>query len=132
MGNSLFDLEELFRALDAERERRGMSWVALARNVGVSPSTIRRYRDADDAEADGVLALVRWLGVAPEDFVAGTSVPGETLAPEVDGFIRVDMGEVSQVSGEPHRGTRTTIQRLIDVAQRSGRPVAALTRLSKL
>ncbi len=79
-----------------------------------------------------MLALVRWLGVAPEDFVVGTSVPGETLAHEVDGFIRVDMGAVSQASGESHRGTRTTIQRLIEVAQRSGRPVAALTRVSKV
>ena len=70
-GATLFDLQRLFRAVDAQRERHGLSWAALARQVGVAASTIRRFGEAEDAEADGVLALVIWLGAAPEDYVRG-------------------------------------------------------------
>lgn len=51
-----FDLQALFREIDAEREHQSLSWAALARQVGVAASTIRRFGEADDAEADGVLA----------------------------------------------------------------------------
>ena len=128
-----FDLRGLFEAVDAERTRRGLTWAALARDVGVAAATIRRFGEADDAEADGVLALLRWLGGAPEDHVVGGTVRGEPLPHSDDGFVRVDMASVARADGDPRgaRGrTRTSIQALVDVAQRSGLPVAALTRLS--
>ena len=50
------------------------------------------------------------------------------------GYIRVDMDLVADAAGD-RRGaqgrTRTTIQRLVEIAQGSGRPVASLTRWSK-
>lgn len=67
----MFDLGRLFHAVDAERERQGLSWASLARQVGVSASTLRRFCEADDAEADGVLAVIRWLGTTPEDYISG-------------------------------------------------------------
>jgi hypothetical protein len=48
--------------IDELIEERGLTTAALAREVGVGASTIRRFRTADDAEADGVLALVAWTG----------------------------------------------------------------------
>ena len=133
MAKHLFDLAALFRAVEAERERRGLSWTALSRSVGVSASTIRRFAEADDAEADGVLALVRWLGVTPEEFVVSSLVEGEGLQRAGGGFVRVDMELVARANGEPlgSRGrTRTTIQKLVETAQRSERSVASLTRWS--
>jgi len=112
-----------------------MSLAVLARQVGVAASTIRRFREADDAEADGVLALVRWLGVAPEDFVAGNSVRGTRLRCSGDGYVRVDMELVARANGDPHGAkgrTRTSIQTLVEVAQRSGQPLESLTRFSKM
>lgn len=135
MATPLFDLRGLFRAVDAERERQGLSWAALARRVGVAASTIRRFGDADDAEADGVLALVRWLGVAPEDYVAGDSVTGKRLPPADGGYVRVDMESVAVADDDPSGAagrSRTSIQNLVAVAQRSGRPVASLTRRSEV
>ena len=131
----LFDLRELFLAVDTERQRRGLSWAALAGEVGVAASTIRRFADADDAEADGVLALVRWLGAAPEDFVAGSTVRGDRLPVANGGSIRVDMELVAIANGNPNGAkgrTRTTIQRLVEVAQRVRQPVASLTRFSEV
>ena len=105
-----------------------MTWSALGREVGVSVATIRRLERADDAEADGVLALIRWLGVAPEQFVSGGSVVGEPLPPAGDGLIRVDM---SLVSGTGRAGGRTSIQRLVSAAQAADRCVTSFTRRSE-
>ena len=131
----LFDLPALFVAADTERKREGLSWAALARQIGVAASTLRRYEVADDAEADGVLAVVRWLGAAPEDYVTGGAVRGQLLPVSEGGFIRVDMELIAVASGERNgaRGrTRTSIQKLVEVAQHSGEPVASLTRIANV
>lgn len=133
MATPRFDLPGLFRAADAERRRQGLSWAALSRQVGVAPSTIRRFGEADDAEADGVLALIGWLGDAPEDYVRDDVVGGKRLPDAGGRFVRVDMELVTSAKADPAgvRGrTRTSIQVLVGVAQRSGRTVASLTRLS--
>lgn len=125
-----FDLSQLFAEIDRKRRRRDLSWAALARLVGVSASTIRRFESADDAEADGVLTLIAWLGSSPEQFIANASVRGRRL-PSIDsGFVRVDMERVAAARGDSTstKGrTRMTIQRLVDIAQAAHRPVADLT-----
>lgn len=132
--SSRFGLDGLYRAVDRERLDRDLSWAALAREVGVAASTIRRFECADDAEADGVLALVRWLGVPPEEFVADTSVVGEQLLPPGKGYVRTDMFlvEAADYQREMRGRARTSIQRLVAVAQTSGRTVASLTRWSEV
>lgn len=130
-----FDLRALFLAVSAERERQGLSWSGLARRVGVAASTIRRFEDADDAEADGVLGVLAWLKAAPEDYIAGETVPGVQLADAPNGYIRVDMELVAVALGDAGGAkgrTRTSIQRLAAIAQRSERPVASLTRVSQV
>ena len=99
----------------------------------MSATTIRRFGRAADAEADGVLAVVRWLRVAPERYVQDGPLAAERLAEPGQGFVRVDMTLVAQARGDDRgaRGrSRTTIQQLVEVAQRSGRSVASLTRWS--
>jgi len=132
MATATFDLRTLFQAADEERQRQGLSWSALSAHVGVSASTIRRFGVADDAEADGVLAIVRWLGAKPEDFIDGGAVGGRRLSTEQAGFVRVDMDAVARAAGQAgdSRRTRTTIQRLVKAAGQAGMPVASLTRLS--
>lgn len=132
MSGARFDLSALFRSLDAERQRLGLNWSVRARQLGVSASTLRRFGAADDAEADGVPAAVRWLGVAPEAYVVGMSGEGVLLPAGGDGFVRVDMALVAEAMGERDaRGrTRTTIQSLVAAARRSQQPIATLSRLS--
>lgn len=135
MSQPHFDLRALFEAIDAERGARQLSWAALSRLVGVSASTIRRFGDADDAEADGVLALIRWLGVPPETFVTHGSVDGTVLPMPGERVVRVDMDLVRAAIGTPAVATgssRTTIQRLTAAAQSAGASVTSLTRLSDL
>jgi len=77
MSAPRFDLEALFRALDALREEQGLSWSELAAASGVAASTLKGTRAGRSMEADGVLAMVRMVGKAPEDFAAGVAVTGK-------------------------------------------------------
>jgi len=67
-----FDPKALYAALDAERRSRGATWKEVARETGVSASTISRTRHGGRMEVDGVLALVGWLGVPVETFTRET------------------------------------------------------------
>ncbi len=131
-----FDLAALSRAINEQRTTRGLSWAELSRSVGVSPGTIRRFATASDAEADGVLALVRWLDLPPEHFVPDSTIAGSPLPACVGGahnVVRVDMMRVAELpswtrSARP--GGRTTVQALVSAVQASGATVASLTHLS--
>ncbi len=129
-----FDLGALAAALDAKRSELGLSWAELARKVGVSVSTLRRFSHADDAEADGVLCVLGWLDVTPETYVSDSTVPGQKLPTPDGGVIRIDMAELSRLNEFSYgskRRSRTTIQRLVGAAQNAGLPVAALTKRSQ-
>ncbi len=130
-----FDLHALFEAVDAERDRRGLSWAALSREIGVASSTVRRFVDADDAEADGVLATLQWLDATAEHYIADSNVTGTRLPPASDGQVRVDMQRIAEANGDPRGAngrTRTTIQTLAAAAVRSRQSIASLTRLTDL
>lgn len=129
------DLHELSRQIDQVRRDRDLAWSDLARSVGVATSTIRRFATASDAEADGVLALIGWLGVSPEHFVVDSAVAGTPLPPAGEGVIRVDLSRLSELPDWPRRaqtGTRTTIQRLAMTAQAAEKTIASLTRWSAI
>ncbi len=68
-----FDARALYEALDAQRRSRGMSWQAVAKEIGVSASTLTRTRRGGRMEADGMLAMVRWLGRTAESFTRKTA-----------------------------------------------------------
>jgi len=135
MTTPLFDLRALFEALDAERDRRGLSWAALSREIGVASSTIRRYAEADDAEADGVLAAIQWLDATPEHYIRNSNVTGARLQSGGRGHVRVDMRRIAEANGDPRGAngrTRTTIQTLAEAAERSRQSIASFTRLTDL
>lgn len=139
-------------ALDGERVRRGLSWAQVARQSGVSASTIARAATADDMEADGMLFLAGWLGTSPEAFLPGRrDVPATMTGPsradtalmhaELDTrrtARRLTWDEVAAELGVPRvtgaslarlgrRNGRTTAQLLLAVARWLDRPVNAFT-----
>lgn len=127
-----FDLGLLSSRIDQEREKRHLTMTEMANKVGVAVSTIRRFKTADDAEADGVLALVGWVGDTPEQFIVNSIVDGMLLPPAGNGQIRVDMDLVREATRQRSTSTRTTIQRLAIAAQASGQPIASFTRSCEL
>lgn len=76
-----FDSGALFEALDALRRERGVSWQRLAGEAGVAPATLMRTRTGGRMEADGVLAMVRLTGRAPESFAPGSPPSSQPLRP---------------------------------------------------
>jgi transcriptional regulator with XRE-family HTH domain len=63
-----FDAMALYQALDAERQARGLSWMQLSREIGVSAATMQRLKRGGRLEVDGVLAMVGWLRRTVESF----------------------------------------------------------------
>lgn len=64
-----FDLSALYRAVDAKRYRMFKKWPVVASETGVSLATIRAMNGGSTMEADGVLAIARWIGEPPETWV---------------------------------------------------------------
>ena len=64
-----FDAKALYAAPEKQRVARGLTWTAVAAEVGVSASTLTRTRAGGRMEVDGMLAMVSWLGVPVETFV---------------------------------------------------------------
>ena len=67
-----FDGPALFAALDRQRMARALTWDQVGREIGVSPSTIKRTQRSGRMEVDGMLAMVGWLRVPVEVFVRET------------------------------------------------------------
>jgi len=65
------DTDALYAALDAQRAARKLSWRQLAKEVGVSPSTMTRLANGQRPDVDAFAALVRWLGQSADTFLVG-------------------------------------------------------------
>ena len=71
-----FDARALYRALNEQRQARGLTWAGVAREIGVSSSTLTRTALGGRMEADGMLAMCRWVGRTAESFVRDIRRPG--------------------------------------------------------
>jgi hypothetical protein len=89
-----FDINALYDALDAEREARGFTWSDVLRDLNrvfegkpsrpFALSTIRGIRDKRSVTSAVILALLRWLDRAPEDFISGgVPLTASTVLPNV-------------------------------------------------
>jgi transcriptional regulator with XRE-family HTH domain len=68
------DSKALYKALDQQRNHRDLTWSHVAREIGVSISTIAHLQSGGRLEVDGMLAMVGWLGMPVEKFVRTTDV----------------------------------------------------------
>lgn len=64
-----WDLPELHGAVNDERRRRGLTWAALAEQLGCTPSRLTNLRTARLADMDLAMRLTQWLGRPAADFV---------------------------------------------------------------
>lgn len=83
MAQNLLQLDALVAALDSERNARGLSWRQLAKEAGVSPSTLTRMQQGKSPDVNTFTALTQWLNIAAERFYTDQtmdSVQGDPLA----------------------------------------------------
>jgi transcriptional regulator with XRE-family HTH domain len=66
------DVKSLHRALDAAREQKELSWRQLAKEIGVSASTISRMANGLKPDVTAFAAMTTWLQMPAEDFYVGT------------------------------------------------------------
>ena len=70
------NVRALYGALDAERQSRRMSWRQVAREAGISPSTLSRLGNGYKPDVDAFAKLVRWFGVPADGFFLGEESAG--------------------------------------------------------
>jgi transcriptional regulator with XRE-family HTH domain len=63
------DVVGLHAALDAEREGRGWSWRQLARELGLSASTMSRLANGQKPDVDAFAVMVSWLQADANRFI---------------------------------------------------------------
>ncbi len=67
------DVGALYAALDLNRKSKELSWRDLAKEAGVSPSTLTRMAQGKRPDVDGFAALIAWLGVPADQFLRSSS-----------------------------------------------------------
>jgi transcriptional regulator with XRE-family HTH domain len=65
------DTTALYSALLAKKEEEGLSWRAVAVQLGIASSTFTRLYKGSRPDMDTVLTLTGWLGVPVERFLSG-------------------------------------------------------------
>jgi transcriptional regulator with XRE-family HTH domain len=69
MAQATVDVGGLYAALDAARISKELSWRQLAKEIGVSPSTMTRMGNSQKPEINAFAAMVRWLNMPAETFM---------------------------------------------------------------
>lgn len=77
------DVRSLHAALDRARESRGLSWRQLAKEIGVSASTISRMANNLKPDVTAFAAMTTWLNMAAEDFYIGRTARSENDEPDL-------------------------------------------------
>jgi transcriptional regulator with XRE-family HTH domain len=70
-----FDAAAFHTALDRTRQERGLLWKDVAREAGVSASTLTRLAQGRRPDVDGLAALVTWANLSADDFVRRADEP---------------------------------------------------------
>jgi hypothetical protein len=64
-----WDLNQLYVALNDERQQRRLTWTELAEEIGCTPSRLTNLRTARIADLELTMRVTQWLGRAAAEFV---------------------------------------------------------------
>jgi hypothetical protein len=65
-----WDLNRLYTALDQQRGQQGLTWAALAAELGCTPSRLTNLRTARLADMDLVMRITQWLRQPAAAFIS--------------------------------------------------------------
>jgi transcriptional regulator with XRE-family HTH domain len=82
MAEAHLDIEALYAALDVQRQSKNLSWRQLAKEVGISPSTLTRMAQGKRPDVDSFAGLVRWLGIPADQFLRSVGSSSTKKTPE--------------------------------------------------
>ena len=81
-GSPTVDVKALHAALDAARDEKCLSWRQVAKEIGVSASTISRMANGLKPDVTAFAAMTTWLRMPAEAFYV-TSPPETEEEPEL-------------------------------------------------
>jgi transcriptional regulator with XRE-family HTH domain len=92
MPETTVNVEALYAALDAKRDKQGLSWRELARHLAISPSTLTRMAQGRRPDVDAFATLLRWLGMPADAFMrpAAKSKEGASTVAMISSYLRAD------------------------------------------
>jgi len=64
-----WDLAQLYAMLNAERQRRGLTWAGLAGQIGCTPARLANLRTARQADLALTMRVTQWLGRPAAAFI---------------------------------------------------------------
>lgn len=68
MPRSMFDADGFFAVLDGNRIQRDVTWRQIAKESGVSPSTLTRMAEGKRPDVDSLASLLAWSGKSADSF----------------------------------------------------------------
>ncbi|AFY71935.1 helix-turn-helix domain protein (plasmid) [Thalassoporum mexicanum PCC 7367] len=93
MGNVDFDVEGFYAALDSQRQSQKLTWKQVAKQSGVSASTLTRIAQGRRPDVDSLAALLAWSGLKAESFIqnnkSSTNKKADPLA-QISTYLRAD------------------------------------------
>lgn len=92
MAKGHFDAGAFYAALDSQRQSRKLNWKQVAREAGISASTLTRMAQGKRPDVDSLAALLTWSGLSADQFVmAEARVPtnADPLA-QITAYLRAD------------------------------------------
>jgi transcriptional regulator with XRE-family HTH domain len=72
-----FDGEAFYAALDSARTARDLKWKDVAKDAGVSASTLTRMAQGKRPDVDSLAALCRWADLNADEFMRPRAEDGE-------------------------------------------------------
>src|SRR5262249_846448 len=91
MPETTVDVDALYAALDAKRQKEGLSWRELAGSLEISPSTLTRMAQGRRPDVDAFATLLRWLGMSADAFMRSTKKKEEVNAVAmISSYLRAD------------------------------------------
>jgi transcriptional regulator with XRE-family HTH domain len=78
MSQNLLNVDAIIAALDSERRAKSLSWRQLAKEAGVSPSTLTRMQQGKSPDVNTFSALTRWLKTPAERFYLNPAAANQT------------------------------------------------------
>jgi hypothetical protein len=64
-----WDLNQLYTALNEQRQASGLTWSGLAQELGCTPSRLTNLRTARMADMDLAMRVTQWLGKPAAEFI---------------------------------------------------------------
>lgn len=116
-----FDSRAFFRALDAERLSRRLTWKDVAQQAGISASTLSRMSQGRRPDVDGLATLLSWSGLEATPFIrASQSVTTPSTLARISTELRSDPLLTDETASALEDIVRTAYERLAARDAREG------------